>query len=226
MRRAGVRRAEALMARFGLSHDDLIGMRFAVNVALATTIVWHTLRAIDDSNPIWAIASMIAASDPQPDEARRLFTCRLVNVAVGSAAGLIFLVVGGTGNWVLPLALATTVIVSSYLVRIKTMWRQAPITAAVVIAAGIVHDSPSIGIAHGLHKVAEVVFGCVVGVAVSWVMSKVWLIQQTTDTTRRDAACSGTTTTAMHDQVALVHSGASVIRTNDRGDDRSRAVRS
>jgi len=177
MRRSAARQAEAVMERFGLSPDDLVGMRFAVNVALATTIVWHTLRAIDDSNPIWAIASMIAASDPQPDEARRLFTCRLVNVAVGSAAGLIFLVVGGTGNWVLPLALATTVIVSSYLVRIKTMWRQAPITAAVVIAAAVTGNSAAVGVMRGLHKVAEVVFGCLVGIMVSLVMSKVRFVQ-------------------------------------------------
>src|SRR6266550_2914150 len=127
MTRPGTRQAQALMTRLGLSYEALEGYRFAINVALATTIVWHTLRAIGDSNPIWAIASMIAASDPQPDEARRMFRCRLVNVAVGSLAGLIFLVVCGTQTWILPLALGTTVLVSAYLVRIKTMWRQAPI---------------------------------------------------------------------------------------------------
>jgi uncharacterized membrane protein YccC len=173
----GVRQAEALMRRFGLSQADLVGIRFAINVALGTTIVWHTLRALGDSNPIWAIASMVAASDPQPDEARRMFRSRLANVAVGCTAGLTFLVVGGPQNWILPLALATTVLVSSYVVRIKTMWRQAPITAAVVIAAAVVNESSTVGIMRGLHKVAEVVFGCLVGVVVSLVMSRVWLIQ-------------------------------------------------
>ena len=185
MTRPGTRYAEALMKRFGLSRTRLVGLRFAVNVALATTIVWNALHAIGDRNPLWAIASMIAASDPQPEEARRMFKSRLVNVAVGSAAGLIFLLVGGTQSWVLPLALAATVLVSSYVVRVKTMWRQAPITAAVVIAAAITTDSPVIGIAQGLHKVAEVVFGCLVGVTVSLVMSKVWLIQPSTEETAR-----------------------------------------
>src|SRR4051812_4748456 len=165
MARPGARQAEAVMKRFGLSPAHLVGCRFAINVAVATTIVWYALRAIGDGNPIWAIASMIAASDPQPVEARRMFKSRLVNVAVGGAAGLVFLVLGGTETWVLPLALATTVLVSSYVVRIKTMWRQAPITAAVVIAAAVKADSSAIGIAQGLHKVAEVVFGCLVGVA-------------------------------------------------------------
>jgi hypothetical protein len=57
------------------------------------------------------------------------------------------------------------------------MWRQAPITAAVVIAAALVHGSATAGIGHGLHKVAEVLFGCIVGLLVSLGMSKVWLIQ-------------------------------------------------
>jgi hypothetical protein len=181
MARLGVRQAEAVMKRFGLSQADLVGLRFAINVALATTIVWNTLRAIGDSNPIWAIASMVAASDPQPDEARRMLWSRLINVAVGCASGLIFLVAGGPRHWMLPLALAATVLVSSYVVRVKTMWRQAPITAATVIASALMNDSSAVGIVKGLHKVAEVVFGCMVGVIVSLVMSRVWLIQPSTE---------------------------------------------
>jgi hypothetical protein len=33
----------------------------------------------------------------------------------------------------------------------------------------------------GLHKVAEVLFGCIVGLLVSWLMSKVWLVQTPTE---------------------------------------------
>ncbi len=175
--RPGAAYAEALIKRFGWSEMHLIGLRFAINVALATTIVWNLLQSIGDRNPIWAIASMVAASDPQPVEARRMFTCRLANVAVGSLAGLVFLVVGGAEDWILPLALGVTVLVSSYVVRIKTMWRQAPITAAVVIASAIDSNSAAIGVRQAVHKVAEVVFGCLVGVIVSLIMSRVWLIQ-------------------------------------------------
>jgi uncharacterized membrane protein YccC len=177
MARLGVPQAEALLRRWRVSVDDLLGLRFAINVALATTIVWQMLRRLDDSNPIWAIASMIAASDPQPVEAWRMFKSRITNVAVGCAAGLAALLLGGSEEWILPLTLAATVLLSSYVVRVKTMWRQAPITAAVVIAAAVVNGSSHIGVVQGLHKVAEVVFGCVVGVVVSVVMSKVWLIQ-------------------------------------------------
>ena len=68
-------------------------------------------------------------------------------------------------------------LISTYVVRIKTMWRQAPITTAVVIAAGLAGSSTLAGVERGLHKVAEVIFGCLVGMVVSWLMSKVWLVR-------------------------------------------------
>jgi uncharacterized membrane protein YccC len=185
MSRPGARYVEALMRRYGLSQEHLVGVRFAINVALATTIVWQTLRAIGNNNPIWAIASMVAASDPDPEEAHRMFKSRLVNVAVGCGIGLTFLLIGGSENWILPLAMAAAVLVSSFVVRVKTMWRQAPITAAVVIAAAVVNGSPTVGMVQGLRKVAAVVFGCLVGMVVSIAMSKVWLIPLSTEEERK-----------------------------------------
>lgn len=171
------REAEALLERLGWGYDHVLGLRFAVNVFLATTIVWHTLKLVGDSNPIWAIASMLAAADPQPEEARRMFKSRLANVLVGCTVGLAFLLFGLRTPFMLPFAMAVTVLVSSYLVRIKPMWRQAPITAAIVIAAEMSRGSALVGIEKGLHKVAEVIFGCLVGLMVSLFMSKYWLVR-------------------------------------------------
>ena len=153
---------------------DLTGVRFAVNVFIATAILWYLVQRLADTNPIWAVASMIAAAEPQVEEAKRLFRSRMINVLVGCAVGLLFVLVGGNGSWKLPLALAVTVLVSSYLVRIPTMWRQAPITTAIVVAASLTTQSKRSGLEHGLHKVAEVLFGCLIGIAVSYLMSKVW----------------------------------------------------
>ena len=155
------------------AQSDLLGVRFALNVFIASAILWVVLRRIADTNPIWAVASMIAASDPQLKEAVRMFRSRVANVLVGCAVGLLFLV-GGPSEWKLPFALAVTVLVSSYVVRIPTMWRQAPITAAIVIAGGLTHHSKLSGLEHGLHKVAEVLLGCLMGLAISYLMSKVW----------------------------------------------------
>jgi len=157
---------------------DVLGLRFAINVFIGSTITWYTLTRVPETNPIWAIASLIAASDPDVVEAARMFKCRITNVLIGCAVGFLVLVVGGSSEWKLPLALAASVLVSSYVVHIQTMWRQAPITAAIVIAAGLTHHSKLSGVENGLHKVAEVIFGCLVGLVVTWAMSKVWPIAQ------------------------------------------------
>jgi len=157
-----------------LAAHDLLGLRFAINVFIASAILWYLLRHVVDSNPIWSIASMIAASEPQVKEAARMFRSRTINVLVGCAVGLLFLVVGGASEWKLPLALAVAVLVSSYVIHIQTMWRQAPITAAIVIASGLLQHSEVSGIEHGLHKVAEVLLGCLMGLCVSWLMSRIW----------------------------------------------------
>src|SRR5512137_2027911 len=104
------RAAEAFLERHGLTIDHLLGIRFAINVFIATTIVWSTLRAISDSNPIWAIASMVAASEPEPEEARRMFRSRLINVLVGCVVGFGLLLFGGRSDWLIPFALAVAVL--------------------------------------------------------------------------------------------------------------------
>ena len=168
----------ALQEWLGKVRRDILGVRFAVNVFIASSIVWYVLVHIADTNPIWAIASMVAASDPQVEEAARMFRSRLINVLVGCAVGLAFLGVGDPSEWKLPIALAVTVFVSSYIVHIQTMWRQAPITAALVIASGLEEHSKLSGLEHGLHKVGEVLFGCLVGLLVSWLMAKVWPVRK------------------------------------------------
>jgi len=171
----GHRRRRPVIDR--LLEDDLLGARFALNVFIGTTLVWIILKLISDTNPIWAIASMIAASDPVVKQALKTFRARIINCLVGGLVGLVVLVVGGSSEWKLPLALALAVLVSSYVVRITTMWRQAPITAAIVIASGLTRHSKLTGIEHGVHKVLEVIFGCVVGILVTLVMSKIWPVK-------------------------------------------------
>src|SRR5262245_11025772 len=109
-----------------------------------------------------------------------MFTARITNVMVGSMIGLGFLYLGGDSDWLVPAAVTSAVLVATYVVKVKTMWRQAPISAAVVIAAGISAHSYDQGLAVGVHKMLEVVFGCLVGVLVSLVMSKLWLVRPAT----------------------------------------------
>lgn len=172
-----IEKLDAFRKRLGRSDDDLFAIRFAINAAIATAIVATVLSLIGDSNPMWAIASMVAASDPQPGEAKRMLRDRLINVLVGCGIGLAFTLIEGAKAWLLPVAIGVSVLISALVVKVKTMWRQAPITAALIISTSLIHGSVKIGVVQGLHKVAEVIFGCIVGVLVSIVMSKLWPIK-------------------------------------------------
>jgi uncharacterized membrane protein YccC len=153
---------------------DVGGLHLAMNVFVATTVLWFVLRSWAGLNPIWAISAMLASSDPEVSVALKHFRSRLINAVLGCATGFLFLLLGGSRDWKLPLALAVTTLVSSYIVRVPVMWRQAPITAAIVVASGIEHHTREISIEIGLRRVAEVLFGCLVGLAVSWLSSKIW----------------------------------------------------
>ena len=157
---------------------DWVGIHFAANVFVATTLLWVMLRTYADLNPIWAISSMIAASDPVVKQAVKTFRGRIINSLVGCTVGLIVLVVGGPNDWKLPLAMAVAVLVSSYVVRQQVMFRQAPITAAIVIAAGLEKHSKLTGVELGVRRVGEVLLGCIVGLVVTWCMSKLWPVPE------------------------------------------------
>jgi hypothetical protein len=64
-----------------LHEDHLLGVRFAVNVFIASIIVWITLRFFAHASPIWAIASMIASSEPVVKQGLKMFRSRLINIA-------------------------------------------------------------------------------------------------------------------------------------------------
>ena len=164
--------------RAPLDKDRWMGVHLAVNVFVATTVLWLLLRKMAGLNPIWAISSMIAASDPLVTQALKTFRGRFVNALLGCLVGLAFLAVSGSGEWKLPVALAVAVLLTTYVVRVQTMWRQAPITAALVIAAGLTHDSKLSAMEIGLRRVGEVLLGCLVGVLVSWCLSKIWRVPE------------------------------------------------
>lgn len=157
-----------------LVKGDVHGIHYAVSIFIATLVLWLTIREFSQSNPIWAISSMVATSDPLMKQALLSFRSRIINALVGCAVGLLFIAVGGSHIVTLPIAMAVTVLLSAYVVRVQTMWRQAPITAAFVIAAGFEHHSRMSGLMAGFTRVSEVLFGCFVGLIVAWLVSRVW----------------------------------------------------
>ncbi len=158
--------------------DDLLGVRFALNVFIGGMALWLLLDALGMGHPVWAIASMIASSEPVVKNAVEMFRARIINALVGCVVGLTVLVIGGDSHVKLPIAMALAVLISSYGVRIHTMWRQAPITAAIILAADLTEHSRLSGVEHGLRKVGEVIIGCLMGLLVSWLMARVWPVRE------------------------------------------------
>ncbi len=157
---------------------DLRGVHLALNVFVATSLLWVVIERWAGLNPIWAISAMLASSDPHVSEAFKSARCRMINALLGCATGLAFLILGGSRDWKLPLALSATALLSSYIVRVPVMWRQAPITAAIVVASGLEKHSKEASIEIGLRRVAEVLFGCLVGLSVTWLISKIWRLPE------------------------------------------------
>ena len=153
---------------------DMHGIHYAVSIFIATAVLWLVVKHLAEANPIWAISSMVATSDPLMKTAVLTFRSRIINAFAGCLIGLLFIAIGGTRVITLPLAMAVTVLLSSYVIRIPTMWRQAPITAAFVIAAGLEHHSRILGLKAGAGRMAEVLFGCVVGLVVAWCVAMLW----------------------------------------------------
>lgn len=153
---------------------DSHGIHYAVSIFLATAVLWVSVHELAKSNPVWAISSMVATSDPAMKQSLTFFRSRLINTLVGCGVGLAFILLGGSRVIALPVAMAVTVLISSYVVRVTTMWRQAPITAAFVIAAGLEHHHRVDGLRAGIGRISEVLFGCVVGLAVGWLVSVLW----------------------------------------------------
>jgi hypothetical protein len=78
---------------------DLLGVHLAVNIFIATTVLWLLLRLGAATSPIWAISAMIPALDPQMKQAVTNFRGRIFNALLGCVTGLLFLLVGGTSEW-------------------------------------------------------------------------------------------------------------------------------
>jgi len=96
-------------SRSFLIRHDAIGLHYAVRICIGTTAVWLLLRSVGDADAIWAVISVIVATEPQMQTAVFAFMSRIVNTVIGCTIGLTFLLVAGPEVWVLPLALTVTV---------------------------------------------------------------------------------------------------------------------
>ena len=58
---------------------DMHGIHYAVSIFFATAMLWFLLRRMTEANPIWAISSMVATSDPAMKQAMQILRARITN---------------------------------------------------------------------------------------------------------------------------------------------------
>lgn len=158
--------------------DDFLGIRYAVLIFVASTILWMILELGANTNPVWAISSMVAIVDPHLRAALATFHGRIINTMIGCALGLAVLAIGGETPWKLPLVLALAVLLSSYLLHVESSWRMAPTNAAFVIATELTRHSSVGAMEAGLKRTGEVILGCLVGLAISWLFARIWPMRE------------------------------------------------
>jgi uncharacterized membrane protein YccC len=160
--------------RLSFPAHDPTGLHYAVRIFMGTALLWFLLRWAGNANPIWAVISLIVVMEPKVSGAWLAFLSRTANTVIGCAAGLLFLLLDRNADWILPAAVAVTVLVCTYLVRLPLSWRIAPVTAALVIASDMADPTPWGGLEIALRRTGEVLLGSAAALLVTWLVSMVW----------------------------------------------------
>ena len=155
------------------------GLHYAVRIFIGTTALWILLRKVGDTHPIWAIISLIIVTEPDVKTAMTTFRSRIYNTLIGCVVGFLFLLAAGPKDWVLPLALTATVLVSTHLTRLEASWRIAPIAAVIVMSSGLMGHSRLSGFQAALQRTGEVFLGGAVALLIAWLLSRIWMPLET-----------------------------------------------
>ena len=97
-----------ILDRFTKGYEH--GIHYAVSIFLGTAALLALTQHVMQSDPIWAISSMVATSDPLMKQAVLMMRARIINTVVGCLVGLLFIAIGGPAAIMLPIAMAITVL--------------------------------------------------------------------------------------------------------------------
>jgi uncharacterized membrane protein YccC len=151
-------------------HDPK-GFQYGSQIFLGTCGLWFLTRILGGIDPLWAIISLIVVTEANTETTWFGFKSRIINTIVGCLTGLLFLLFIKTGGMVLPLALATAVCVSAYLIRIPYGWRAAAITAAIIVIPALTEGSKTVGMVVAFQRTMEVFLGSAMALFVAWLFT-------------------------------------------------------
>jgi len=160
---------------------NALGWHYAVRLFLGTAVLWLILGPLRGTQPLWAVISMIFVTEPVLKNALEAFRYRILNTLLGCAVGLLFLLVAGPRDGLLPVAVMVTAFTATFLPQSPTSWRTAPIAATIVLASGLTSHSKAFGMHIALQRAGEVLLGGVVALCITWLMSKIWMPDEDVD---------------------------------------------
>lgn len=163
-----------LAGHFLMPHRELTGVRYALRIAAGIIVAWIVFREFGVTYPIWAIITVVTVSEIELRASFLETRGRVVHTAAGCAIGLVALELVGAGIWQLCIACVAASLVSFYLVHLGGTWRTAPVATVIVMARGIQQFSKYAGYQAAIERTLEVLGGCIIALAVTWVAAKFW----------------------------------------------------
>jgi uncharacterized membrane protein YccC len=145
------------------------GLQYAVRILIGCVIVWFVLDRINHHNPLWAVISIIVATEPELSAALVAFNSRIVNTFIGCGVGLGFLYLLGPSYGSVLLGIIVSVMICTSLIRVPGSWRVAPITVAIVMTTSVLGGSRAVGLAAAIERTEEVLLGSGVALLITFV---------------------------------------------------------
>ena len=110
-------------------------------------------------------------TDPTIEKAHPSFLSRAINTIVGCAAAIIFVLIFGSPEWLLPISLTGTALIAFLLVKGSPNWKLATATAALIVSSAIIDQSNLTALEQALRRTAEVALGSFTAVLMSRLFS-------------------------------------------------------
>lgn len=162
----------------GFLERNALGLHYAVRIFLGTAFLWLILGPQRNTQPLWAVISMIFVTEPLLKNALETFRYRLTNTGLGCLIGLICLGLVGPHDWLLPLGVMATAFAATFLPQSSTSWRTAPIAATIVLASGLTTHSKMFSVHIAVQRAFEVFLGGVTAICITWLLSRIWMPEE------------------------------------------------
>jgi uncharacterized membrane protein YccC len=134
------------------------GWEYAIRISLGCAVAWYVLQLIGLHTALWALISVIIATEPELSAAWMAFLSRIVNTFIAAAIGLPLVYLIGPEFWSVLLGITISVLICTHLIKVPGSWRVAPVTVAMMMPS-VLAASRSAGLSTAIDRTEEVLVG-------------------------------------------------------------------